>query len=143
MTSDLILSETEKLDQLNTIQTEVNLANLPFFALSRKDAKEKKEIRYAAKVHRDGKMLEVAWDVIPSTRYGCPGPFDKRVHKAIEYIINERGIPTENPIPFSMYQIARIMRITRRGGQNYRKIREAIERVVATTVKSEGTFYRK
>ncbi|HIC95361.1 TPA: RepB family plasmid replication initiator protein, partial [Candidatus Bipolaricaulota bacterium] len=51
-----------------------------------------------------------------------------------------------NPIPLgSFYQLRKRMRISKIGGfqYRYRRIKEALERIVATTVKSEGAFYNK
>lgn len=132
----------EDLSPLNFIKTEANLAGLPFFALSRQDTGEKKEIIYAMKVERDGRKLDILWKVSPNVTYGCPGPFDRKVHKAIEYIINEWGMPIENPIPFSIYQIIKILRLNSSGRMRQR-VKQSLLRIFSTSVTSEGTFYSK
>ena len=137
-----IAEEEKDLSHPAIVKTEVNFANLPFFALSRQDAKKKIEVRYTAKIERDGKTLEVLWSVTPNVRYGYPGPFDRKVHKAIECIIGEQGIPIENPVPFSLYRIIQILGI-KRSGRTVKEIRDALRRIVHTAIDSEGTFYSK
>lgn len=125
------------------IRSEVNLLSYPFFALSRAEIRKKTKTEYRAIIRRAGKEIEVLWQVSSNTEYGYPGPFDQRVHKAIEEILNELPLPIRNPIGFSMYDLCRRMGLSHMGGTDYKKIKEALERIVATTVKSSGTFYAK
>ena len=134
--------EVEELSPLSIIKTEANLAGLPFFALSRQNAKSITEIRYAAKVERGGRKLDILWKVSPNITYGCPGPFDRKVHKAIEYMINEQGIPIENPILFSIYEIIRILGLNPSGRVRH-NIKQSLLRIFSVSVASEGTFYSK
>jgi hypothetical protein len=127
----------------DVIRSEVNLLTFPFFALSRKGLREKTKTEYRAVVQRGDRKVEILWRVSSSSEYGYPGPFDQKVHKAIEEIINELPHPVRNPIGFSIYDLCRRMRLGSSGGSDYRKIKEALERIVATTVKSRGTFYAK
>lgn len=115
----------------------------PFFALSRKGLNVKDETRYEDKLERDGKRIEVLWRVTRNTAYRYPGPFDRKVHKAIEELIDELPLPIENPIPFSIYDLCKRIGISARGGKNYREIKEALKTVVATTIESKGTLYLK
>ncbi len=71
-----------------------------------------------------------------------PGPFAKKVHKAIEQVIEEGGFPVENPIQFSIYELCKKMGIST-GGPNYRRIKEAFKKIISTTIESGGTFYNK
>lgn len=125
------------------IRSEVNLLTFPFFALSRKGLKKKTKTEYKAVVQRGDRKMEILWRVSSSSEYGYPGPFDQKVHKAIEEIINELPPPIENPIGFSIYELCKRMQLGPAGGSDYRKVKEALERIVATTVKSRGTFYAK
>lgn len=125
------------------LRTEVNFLTLPFFALSRKELAHKDETVYQSRIERNGKAIEVLWKVSRSINYQYPGPFDRNVHKAIEEIINELPPPVTNPIGFSVYELCQRMGITTQGGQNYRKVKEALKTVVATTIESKGTFYSK
>ena len=130
------------------IKTEVNFARLPFFALSRKGLKNKVKTEYRNVVEKNGERLEVLWKVTANAEYGYPSPFDKKVSKAIEYIISERGLPIENPIRFSLYEIAGLigLKISQRGhysGAVYKSIKDSLVRVVSATVESQGAFYAK
>ena len=148
VTEDLSLiiettEETKDLVPLGIVKTEANFATLPFFALSRQDASRRIEAEYRTMVERDGQRLEVLWQVTANAKYGYPRPFDRKVHKAIEHIITEGGFPVTNPVSFSIYRILQLLKLAEKGGKNYRKVRESLERVVTTTVKSEGTFFDK
>ena len=139
----LIPEEETDLLTPEVIRSEVNLLVFPFFALSRKGLKQKTKTEYRAVVQRGERRVEILWRVSSSSEYGYPGPFDQRVHKAIEEIINEMPYPIRNPIGFSLYDLCRRMQLSTSGGSDYRKIKESLERIVATTVKSRGTFYVK
>lgn len=130
-----------------TIRSEVNLLILPFFALSRKELKGKTETIYEDVIQRREEQLKISWNVLAHPKLGYPGPFDKEVYKAIEEILTEliaKGLPLRNPIVIgSFYELCQRMDIENYGGWQYRKIKEALERIVATTVKSQGAFYNK
>lgn len=142
MSVRLDLLEEEPLSP-EILRSEVNLLILPFFALSRKELPHKDESVYRTTLQREGKTLEVLWKVSRSINYRYPGPFDRRVHKAIEETINGLRLPIENPIPFSIYGLCQRMGISTSGGKNYRKVKEALKTVVATTIESQGTFFSK
>ncbi len=139
---DIVEVKTEELSTFNIIKTEANLSGLPFFALSRREVRTRSKTEYKVVIERNGEKLNVLWRVSGSAEYGYPGPFDRKVHKALEYIINEQGIPVENPIPFSIYQLCRLMEVAN-SGTNKKRVTQALRRIVATTVDSEGTFYSK
>ena len=126
------------------INTEVNLLIFPFFVLERKS--NKLETEYKDIVKRGNKKIEIIWNVSANTKYGYPGLFDREVHKVIEQIISEilkKEGEIKNPIPFSIYNLCNRMEITASGGKNYRKVKEALERIRMTGIKSEGAFYHK
>ncbi|OGG46641.1 MAG: hypothetical protein A3F84_15375 [Candidatus Handelsmanbacteria bacterium RIFCSPLOWO2_12_FULL_64_10] len=136
--------ETEAGDLVpeNIIKTEANLANFPFFALSRKAAHKITSMEYRMTAVRDEKRFEALWKVSANVDYGYPGPFDRRVHKAVEYIITQGGVPVKNPILFSTYQILRLLDLSD-VGKNYREVNESLRRIRATNIESRGTFYDK
>jgi len=126
------------------IKSEVNFLVLPFFALWDKDVKRKTRTEYKASVNRGGERLEISWVVSSNAEFGYPGPFDREVHKAIEQIIGEFPLPIQNPISTgSFYGLCKRMGISSFGGSQYRKIKEALTRIVATTIISKGAFYSK
>lgn len=132
--------ETEVLPEI--VKSEVNLLVFPFFALNNREVRERTEIEFRAQVERDGEKMEILWNVSANPKYGYPGPFDKSLHKAIEQLITEMDPPISNPIPFSIYDLCQ--KVGKGiGGRQYQGIKEIIERIVATTIKSRGAFYHK
>src|SRR5665648_928845 len=114
---EITIKENNKIDLPKIINTEVNLLIFPFFILERKNKK-----------------------------FSNPGLFDKEVHKFIKQIISKilkKDGEIKNPISFSIYDLCNRMGITTSGGKNYRKVKEALERIRMTGIKSEGAFYHK
>jgi len=97
-------------------------------------------------VKRGDQKIEIVWNVSANTKYGYPGPFDKEVHKAVEHIISEflkEEGEIKNPIPFSIYDLCKRMKVSFKGGGNYEKVKKSLEKIRATTIKSEGALYQK
>jgi hypothetical protein len=141
---EITIKYNNKIDLPKIINTEVNLLIFPFFVLERKS--KKLEIEYKDIVKRGNKKIEIIWNVSANTKYGYPGLFDREVHKVIEQIISEilkKDGEIKNPISFSIYDLCNRMGITTSGGKNYRKVKEALERIRMTGIKSEGAFYHK
>jgi len=127
---------------LEELRTEVNLLLFPFFALNRQEVRRRLETEFRAVVTRDGKRLEILWNVSANPKYGYPGPLDKKVHKTIEQIINERGLPVRNPIPFTFYELCKRMGVPD-SGKNIRNIKQALKRIKTASIESQGAFYSK
>ena len=135
--------ELEEETNLSEIfRAEVNLLTHPFFALTTKDVLKRQKTEYQAVVQRDDEKLEINWKVSAHQEYGYPGPFGKKVHKAIEQVIEEQQFPVENPIRFSIYELCKRIGITL-GGRQYEQIKESLKRIQATIIESKGTFYQK
>ena len=129
-------------------RSEVNLLNFPFFALYHKDVHKRTEAEYRTVVQRNDRRLEISWSVSANQKYGYPGPFDKRIFKATEQIISEARPPIQNPIRLgSLYNLARRAGLKQKDGiypgWAYKQIREALKRIIATSVESRGAFYNK
>lgn len=142
---DLTLSEEESEKAIAVpefLKSEVNLLVLPFFALSRKEVKGWKRTEYRAVVEREGQKLEISWIVQSSSEYGYPGPFDRKVHRAIEEILSEMELPISNPIPFSIYDICKRIGINT-GGKEYVQVKESLKRIKFTGIESRKSFYSK
>jgi len=141
---EIIIKNNNEIDLPRIINSEVNLLVFPFFVLERKS--KKLETEYKDIVKRGGQKIKIVWNVSANPKYGYPGPFDREVHKAIEQIISEilreKG-KIKNPIPFSLYDLCNRMGITSAGGDNYQRIKKALEKIRATTIKSEGALYQK
>jgi len=143
-TKEDLIKTNNGIDLPKIINTEVNLLIFPFFILERKS--KKLETEYKDIVKRGNKKIEIIWNVSANTKYGYPGLFDREVHKVIEQIISEilkKDGEIKNPISFSIYDLCNRMGITTSGGKNYRKVKEALERIRMTGIKSEGAFYHK
>jgi len=143
---DITIKRNKEISLPKVIDSEVNLLELPFFALNRKNLSKKLETEYRSIRKRGDKKKEIVWNVSANPKYGYPGPFDREVHKVIEQIISEilkEEGEIKNPMPFSIYDLCNRMGITSSGGDNYRRIKKALERIRMTGIKSERAFYHK
>ena len=141
---EITIKNNNEIDLPKIINSEVNLLVFPFFVLERKN--KKLEIEYKEIVKRENQKIEIVWNVSANPKYGYPGPFDREIHKTIEQITTEilkRNNIIKNPIKFSIYDLCKRMEIATSGGKNYRKVKEALERIRMTGIKSEGAFYHK
>jgi hypothetical protein len=138
-----IKNNEDKIILPEIIKSEINLLVLPFFALERKNKKLEIEVEGRGKVPG----TKTFWNVSANPKYGYPGPFDRKVHKAIEQIISEilrEKKIIENPIPLgSLFGLCKKMQISEYSGKNYRRVKEALEKIQMTGIKSVGTFYAK
>ncbi len=144
--NEISTKKNKEISLLKIIDSEVNLLELPFFALNRKNLSKKLETEYRTTRKRGDQKKEIVWNVSANPKYGYPGPFDREVHKAIEQIISEilkEEEKIKNPIPFSIYNLCNRMGITIFGGKNYRRAKKALERIQATVIKSDKAFYHK
>ena len=127
---------------LTLVRSEVNFLVYPFFCLDNRWHKDRLNIEYHRRLDRGEGQEDISWRVLAHQEYGLPGPFDWALHQAIEAIINERGFPVQNPIPFSMRELCRRMAITY-SGRTAEAIKAAFLRITATVVESKRTFYSK
>ena len=140
---EISLKNNNEIILSDIINSEVNLLVLPFFVLERKS--KILEIEYREIDKQGDQKKEKIWNVSANPKYGYPGPFDREVHKVIEQIISEilrEEREIKNPIPFSIYNLCIRMGITD-AGDNYQRIKKALERIQMTGIKSEGAFYHK
>ena len=141
---EVIIKNNNEIDLPKIINSEVNLLVFPFFLLERKS--KRLETEYKDIVKRGGQKIEIIWNVSANPKYGYPGPFDREAHKAIEQIISEilrEEGEIKNPISFSIYDLCNRMGITSAGGDNYQRTKKSLEKIRATTIKSEGALYQK
>ena len=135
--------ETKSEQQLSpVVLSEINFLTLPFFNLARKGLGDVSAVEYVSTIKRDGENVNILWKVSANSEFGFPGPFDKEVHKAIEALITNQGFPVLNPLAFSLYELCILMDITP-SGKNMQSIKDALTRIVATTVVSKHSFYSK
>ena len=118
---------------------ELNLSRLPFFASYTKDLKSRNGITYTDTVTHDEQEIETVWEVTGNTKYGYPGPFAESVHAALLDIITERGLPFENPVVFSFYEVCQRLDIPP-SGKNMQNIRNAILSIRLAGIVIENSF---
>ena len=128
---------------LRMVRSEVNFLTYPFFCLDNRWHTDRLKIEYHRTLDRGEGREEISWRVLAHQEYGLPGPFDWELHKAIEEIINERGFPVRNPIPFSLRELCRRMGISYAGSKTIAEIKAAFLRITSTMVESKRTFYSK
>ena len=138
-----IREKDQRLALPEIIKSEVNFLIFPFFALSRRGLKDKLKIEYRDVVKVGDTKEERIWKVAGHQEYGYPGPFDRGVHKAIEAIITEQGLPIQNPLQVgSLYGLCKKTGISN-SGWNKRRIKQALKRITATMIDSRSAFYDK
>lgn len=103
---------------------------------------KREETVYQKTIKRHGSEMEIYWNVIPSRKFGHPGPFDKDIFRELEQMIDETGYPITNPIEFTTYELCKRMKLGL-GGRQYDVIRRALKRIATTSINSKGTFYLK
>lgn len=141
--NSVIMPQTADLTD-DVVRSEVNFLVLPFFALWDKDVRKRTETEFRTVIKRGDKKLEISWTVLAHPKFGYPGPFDKKVHKAIEQIVSELPRPIQNPIPLgSFYSLYKRMGINKLGGVQYKNIKGSLQRITFTGIISTGAFYNK
>ncbi len=125
------------------IQVEVNLEEAPLFASNRRNKNESSIEARNTVVTREGHRLEQYWKVTASPDFGLPGPLDQDVFVAVMRLVNRLGgIPPDGKIRFSVYELIELMNRTH-AGSNYEDVREALDRLAASSIYSENAFYSK
>lgn len=129
------------------IRPECHFLEFPFCVLSRKGLQGKTKLIFRYEEVRQDTRGVFEWIVLPSAEYGFPASFDRRVMRAVDAVVfenlKENGYPVENPIPFSIYHLTELMRLSTRGGTVYKQTKNSLRRIVATTVSSSGSFWLK
>ena len=129
---------------LRRLKAERNFISFPFFALSNRDAARRKKAEITVEFRdQEGKLQQSRGRVLTAEDYTYPTPFDKKVHKAIEYLITRRGLPIENPFPFTAYEVLKLLDMKPHSGANVAKVRESIKRITATTIEGERVIFSK
>jgi len=125
-----------------TLRTEFNFLKFPFFDLAR-DSK-RPEIRIDETVETKEGTFRILWHVTRDIKGQFPGDFEKRLHRAIEQIVNTQPKPINNPLRLgSLRYIARLMGINADSGKNREDIQKAFRNIVKASIDAEGTFQVK
>jgi len=124
-----------------TLRTEFNFLKFPFFDLAKDSGRTK--IKIEERVSTKEGSFHILWLVTRDVEGQFPGDFEKRLHRAIEQIINATPKPVTNPLRLgSLRYIARLMGING-SGKNLSDIQRAFDNIVTASIKAEGTFQLK
>ena len=135
---DLKLFELEKGP---IISVELNLELIPLFLYKARGRSE--ESLEATNVVRtpDGQRLEQSVKVVAGREYGMPGPVDRDVHVGIMKLVHRAGgLPPDGVVSFSLYELLKVLG-KNRGGNNYEKVRESLDRVADCVIHAKNAFY--
>jgi len=124
---------------LSVITTDVNLSRLPFFALNRKGLKDELEREWHFSAVRGNERLDLVWRIMAMPRYGYPSSFAKKVHRAVEYMVTQNGLPISEYLDFSFYEIAGILGIEP-SGKTCSEIKHALLSIKFAGIESKGVY---
>jgi len=139
-----VMSSSEGAEkQVVLLRKEINFLKYPYFAIHTKGLKKKHRLEFRQVFENNGRKIETCWTVIAHPDYGFPGPFDRRVNMAVEYIASRMSLPITNPIRLgSWYEFCRLLGV-RPDQWHYREINNAIRRMVMTGIESKHAFYSR
>jgi hypothetical protein len=135
---DLKLFELEKNP---IISVELNLELIPIFLYKTRGRSE--ESLEATNVIRtsDGQRLEQHVKVVGGREYGLPGPTERDVYVGIMKLVHRAGgMPPDGMVSFSLYELLKILG-KNRGGNNYEKVRESLDRIADSVIYAKNAFY--
>src|SRR5918911_372422 len=130
-------------EQLALIPVEANLEIPPLFQMRRTDPTNRIAECRVPVATTTGERLEQYWRISVPEPYELPGTFDQDAWVAVQTLVNMRGgMPIDGKLSFSMYELLEIMGRPD-NGQNYKELRESLQRLSATHIYSENAFYSK
>jgi hypothetical protein len=126
------------------VRVEKNLSTMGFFTPSK--SRSKSELREKViRVRREvaGKVIVAEATIIPSVPLGLPTTADQDKYLAFQKIVNEQrsrqGV-VANPVRFTSSELLAILGVGQ-AGKNYNEVYEWLERMAATTIRSQGVVY--
>jgi hypothetical protein len=135
--------------------SELNLNRFPFASLFDKDTGKPGAIVVRQKIRAGRTDSLFEWVVSPgesvpsgdgARKGGLPGPFDRRVFRAIEKIVMGRtimkGEPLSNPQPLEVKEVLETLRLTVQT-HNYRSVARALGRLQGTQISCSGIVKTK
>src|SRR5215217_546367 len=91
---------------------------------------------------RDGHVLRQSWTVRAAHGRGLPGRFDQDVYVALLQMIDDKGLPEDGWLGFSLYELVELMG-RKHSGRDYRQVRESLRRLATTSIESDNAFYHR
>ena len=118
---------------------EMNLAEFPFASLRRRGDSREAIVHEGWVVDKTGDRHHQTWIVRGLLGLGLPTEFDERVYVAL-MAITVQGAIANRKVPFSIYQILKIMGLVK-SKRTYQDIEGSLKRLVGVTIYSEGAFW--
>jgi hypothetical protein len=130
------------------IKVERNLNSLGFFIPAKKGKptrEERSRVRTIVYPAREvqGRMMRQSATIIPSPEHGLPTTADRDKYMALMKIVTDakaRFGDIQNPVAFTTYDLLKHLGHNT-GGKNYEEVNQFLERMTATTIKSENAIY--
>jgi len=121
---------------------EMNLAEFPFALLSDRAPEGVNTIQFEDAVEgKDGLLVKRSWSVTGGEKFGLPLATDEQVYVVLMELTKEHGFD-QRTIPMTRYDL-----IKRLGwhdkGESYRRLREALDRLLGVTITSRRAFWDK
>ncbi len=125
---------------LQLVRVEINLEEFPMF-LPRKAMRRGSYAFERTIEGESGTRLDQKWTVVSSSETALPGRFDQDVFIGVLELLERRGgMPPNGTLEFSVYELAAILDV-RLGGKTYREIKDSLERIAMTSIRSENAFW--
>ncbi len=128
------------------LRAEANFLKFPFFDLARESTKTTRdtvEVRETI-LGPDGSKTEILWEVLRAVKTPFPGELARRIHReVVERIISDLPRPVRNPIRLGSFRDICARLEIRVSGRSANNIRTALHSILAATVRSKSTFFRK
>ena len=133
----------ERVNQTKSIiLAEGNFEEHPFFRIGDRNARTG-VLRYESELKtKEGHVLKQSWTVMAAHGRGLPGRFDQDVYVALLQLIDEKGLPTDGWLSFSLYELVELMS-RKHSGRDYMQVRESLQRLATTSVESKNAFYHR
>ena len=127
------------------VRVEKNLGTIGFFTPSKSRSQgelREKILRFKREV--GGKIVVAEATIIPSVTLGLPTTADQDKYLAFQKIVNNRrvqqGGEISNPVRFTSTELLAILGVGQ-AGKNYNEVYEWLERMAATTIRSQGVVF--
>lgn len=91
---------------------------------------------------KDGHILRQSWTVRAAHGRGLPGRFDQDVYVALLQMIDDKGLPEDGWLSFSLYELVELMG-RKHSGRDYQQVRESLRKLATTSIESDNAFYHR
>jgi hypothetical protein len=124
------------------VPAEGNFEEHPYFRVGDRNAGTG-ILRYENELRtKDGNVLKQSWTVMAAHGRGLPGRFDQDVYVALLQMLDEKGLPEDGWLSFSLYELVHLMGRSH-SGRDYRQVRESLQRLATTSIESHNAFYHR